>query len=74
MKVWVYRNYRPEHQDKHYVFMSKMKPGFELIGMVPKPKSKVRICLSVDEFKSLYGFIPKKGSCKQMNLTLTEIE
>lgn len=26
------------------------------------------------EFIGFFGFTPRKGSCKQMNLTLTEIE
>lgn len=29
--------------------------------------------LSPKQFKTRFGFTPRKGSCKQMNLSLTEI-
>jgi hypothetical protein len=48
----------------------KLSHGFYWGGRVgdtvPAKMSKV-------DFKRLFGFTPRKGSCKQMELTLTEI-
>jgi hypothetical protein len=70
MKVWVTRN--------------KAKKGFltsniRIWKTKPKPSGSVYISkefpvvFSMWNFETLFGFTPRKGSCKQYELNLTEI-
>jgi hypothetical protein len=68
MKVWVTR----DKTNSGDVCIWKTKPTicrqmFGINGDVGDDDFRV------GAFKKLFGFTPRKGRCKQMNLTLTEI-
>jgi len=70
MKVWVTRD---EGKGTSDCAVFKKKPHLEedmwTTGMVRSLVFEMR----VQYFKSLFGFTPRKGSCKQYELTLKEI-
>jgi hypothetical protein len=71
MKVWVTRD--GEFPDRDLLFWSEephcQKPkGSWWVGRVLPIAS-----MTILSFKALFGFTPRKGSCKQMELSLTEI-
>ena len=69
MKVWVSRS-----PSGDCIAITQQKP-IRKHGSIFSPDGRVAdIVKSHDGFKQLFGFTPRKGSIKQMNLSLTEIE
>jgi len=71
-KVWVTRN---KGHGKGWVKMWDVKPKESDSGeFTPTIKNEWSEYYYVSTFRKLYHFTPKKGSCKQMNLSLTDIK
>ena len=76
MKVWVTR----DKNRAGCVCIWRQKPEKEsapIVGVYYDKKNNSAnfpFYIFDDEFKKGFGFTPRKGSCKQMNLSLTEIE
>ena len=75
MKVWVTRDKSKCPESYVCIFYDGTKPV--------KTSKCFWLCIEVGRvimqennrhFKSLFGFTPRKGTCKQYELTLTEIE
>lgn len=73
MKVWVTRD------DGDIVFLWDVKPdrcgvrGYH-IPIEQDAECEWSECFGSYIFKKLFGFTPRKGSCKRMELSLTEIK
>ncbi len=72
MKVWISRDKRPTKQDR-YVCVWDSKPKLNGHGWFECGSENPRVVLDDGEAKYLLGFTLRKGSCKQYELTLTEI-
>jgi hypothetical protein len=71
MKVWVTRNKRNVASP---ILVSKgNEPTWEKGFWSLDFASDLTEMHTPSSFKDQYGFTPKKGSCRQMELTLTEI-
>ncbi len=74
--AWVTRN-KSEHYATcgHDVFITAKKPTRRRDGNFDKCKLNppTDFYFTAKGFKAIFKFTPKKGSCKQMNLSLTEI-
>lgn len=71
-EVWITRN-EELFSNEIWVFIGK-KPVHES-GMFVGPRgSKFVTKFIINEFKSIFGFTPRKDSCKQCNLTLSEVK
>ena len=69
MKVWVTRN---RSYDSMRLFIQKpFKQHGDYMG---KNAEQPFIMSGRTWFKNMFGFTPRKGSCKQYELTLKEIE
>ena len=69
MKVWVTRD-QIDFEWSCGTHETKKAPEINSVGAYPTS----RLDLTTQQFKKRYGFVPDKGSCKQMNLTLTKIK
>ena len=68
-KVWVTRN-----KQSGVIAMTSFKP-IRAKGKFYGPDGKVaELSCYAKHFKRFFGFTPRKGSCKQMNLSLTDIK
>lgn len=77
MKVWVTRD-KSKHKYGGIIDINKGNKPVMLSNDKFYSPSEGEYSLVLREaannFKSLFGFTPRKGSCTQMNLELTEIE
>jgi len=68
MKVWITR----EYGKKGRIVITTKKPR-KVKRLFYAGESAI-VLIFYTEFRQLFGFTPRKGSRKQMNLTLTEIK
>ena len=69
MKVWVSRD-RIDLERCCGIHEAKKQPLLNEAGAYPVSNGD----LTVKQFSKRYGFLPDRGSCKQMELSLTEIK
>ena len=68
LKVWVTKN------EKGLVAVWSVNPKLVLGGKEPSWDNMILGFYEADAFGDIFGFTPRKGSCKQMELSLKEIE
>lgn len=68
MRVWVTR----DNGNKNRVTLTTKQPTKR--GELFYSKEAAILMMFSDEIKKLFGFTPRKGSCKQYELTLKEIK
>ena len=76
MKVFVARDHETDHEWRNgdIVICDKKPPADTGQFCRPMGATKIWIEMATSEFVTEFDFTPAIGSCKQMNLILTEIE
>jgi len=71
MKVWITRDNAVQVVE---VFFWKKKPYKDEGRLYPVTSCREPFWITLYKFKKLFGFTPRKGTCKQYDLTLKEIK
>ena len=74
MKVWISRD-RKGHDLDYLVWISEVKPVWTGVEWLYSKDATVTMeSLRATGFKAFFGFTPRKGTCKEYNLTLEEVK